>query len=301
MVTTFAVLVVFAASLFISGGGVTGAAVSQISAQQAAQKTIDFINNDLMAGQATAVLINVTEESGVYAVSFDMSGTKYVAYVSKDGKYLFPQKVEITAAKPAQQAVKSAKPVVQLFVMSFCPYGQQAEAGMKPVADLLGSKVTFEPHFIISVSGTTTASLHDSASNHNAESAEDMRQAVILKHYGVSAWWTYVDYFDKNCNINTVDTCWKDAAKASSVDTTKVTGWVASEGLDLMKADAALSDQLGVTGSPTIFINGSPYGSNDRSPAAFQSSICGAFTTAPAECSQAASSNASAASGSCNT
>jgi len=42
------------------------------------------------------------------------------------------------------------KPNVKFFVMSYCPYGNQAEGGLKPVADLLGDKVDWEPRYIIS-------------------------------------------------------------------------------------------------------------------------------------------------------
>lgn len=45
---------------------------------------------------------------------------------------------------------KKDKPEVKFFVMSFCPYGNQAEAGLKPVVDLLGDKVVWEPVYIVS-------------------------------------------------------------------------------------------------------------------------------------------------------
>ncbi len=40
------------------------------------------------------------------------------------------------------------KPNLKFFVMSHCPFGNQAEAGLKPVAELLGNKVEWEPHYI---------------------------------------------------------------------------------------------------------------------------------------------------------
>lgn len=42
----------------------------------------------------------------------------------------------------------SKKPNIKLFVMAYCPYGNQAETGLKPVADLLGDKIEIEPHYI---------------------------------------------------------------------------------------------------------------------------------------------------------
>lgn len=46
-------------------------------------------------------------------------------------------------------AKESKKPNVKFFVMSFCPFGNQAETGLKPVFDLLGDKVEWEPRYII--------------------------------------------------------------------------------------------------------------------------------------------------------
>jgi len=44
---------------------------------------------------------------------------------------------------------QNKKPNFKFFVMSYCPYGNQAENGLKPVADLLKDKVDFEPHYIV--------------------------------------------------------------------------------------------------------------------------------------------------------
>ncbi|MBU2592465.1 MAG: hypothetical protein ABH867_01520 [Patescibacteria group bacterium] len=44
---------------------------------------------------------------------------------------------------------KSPKPNVKFFVMSYCPFGNQAEAGLKPVTDLLGTAVDWELRYVI--------------------------------------------------------------------------------------------------------------------------------------------------------
>ncbi len=45
-------------------------------------------------------------------------------------------------------AVKSDKPKLQFFVMSFCPYGNQIEDVLKPVVDLFGDKADIQPQYI---------------------------------------------------------------------------------------------------------------------------------------------------------
>jgi hypothetical protein len=63
-----------------------------------------------------------------------------------------------------------------------------------------------------------------------------------------------------------------------------------------LAAERELNVQLGVTGSPTVFINGASY-DGGRAPEDFKTAICGAFSTAPSECSQSLGTAASSASG----
>lgn len=63
------------------------------------------------------------------------------------------EKVEKEEAQPLVadfNPEKKEKPEVKFFVMSFCPFGNQAEAGLKPVAQLLGDKVDWQPVYIVS-------------------------------------------------------------------------------------------------------------------------------------------------------
>lgn len=48
------------------------------------------------------------------------------------------------------EAKKTTKPEIKFFVMSFCPYGNQAELGLEPVYQLLKDKVTWTPRYIVS-------------------------------------------------------------------------------------------------------------------------------------------------------
>ena len=298
------ILVIALIATFLWGGKITGRITQTnptMSANEASNKTIDYINNYLLQGQATATLISVKEDNGLYNLKFSIAGRNYDSYTTMDGKLLFPSVVdmtktpETTTTEPENfEPKKTDKPVAQLFVMSFCPYGIQAEQAMKPVVDLLGSKASIEPHFIVSISGDTINSLHG-----EYEANEDMRQACIWKNYGQAAFWTYVDYLNNNCNKGNLDTCWKDAAKKANVDTTKIETCVKTEGLTLMKAEEALSNSNGVSGSPTLIINGARY-NGARTADGYKQAICSAFTTQPSECSKTLSTTgASTSSGGC--
>ncbi|MCX6726609.1 MAG: hypothetical protein NTY75_02210 [Candidatus Shapirobacteria bacterium] len=76
------------------------------------------------------------------AVSF-FAGFSYVKLKST-GTVAVPT----TAATAIFAASKTNKPELKFFVMSFCPYGNQMEDSLRPVFDLLGSKVDITPHYI---------------------------------------------------------------------------------------------------------------------------------------------------------
>lgn len=74
-----------------------------LSANDAANKAIDFVNQSLSAEGATstATLNSVSEGSGVYTISFTIDDYPYTAYVSEDGRYIFPDSYDMTVSPSA--------------------------------------------------------------------------------------------------------------------------------------------------------------------------------------------------------
>lgn len=280
----------FAAGLMIAGTNTT--TISTDNVATIAQAKIF----NLLQGESAVAVTNVTETNGIYKFTVDVDGRQFDSYMSKDGKILFPSAYDITpedlnttvtapATPQTPEMPKTDKPTVELFVMSFCPYGIQAEQIMKPVFDVLGEKADINIRFIASVGGTTIDSVQ---SLHGInEATEDLRQLCIAKYYDDATLWDYVSYiaerYPSEFSTSTIETKWKEAAVASSIDTAKIESCLADESLDLMKLDEAKADSYGVRGSPTLIINGQTY-SGARSSIAFQQAICAAFTTPPAEC-----------------
>ena len=62
-----------------------------ISAKQAGEKTISFINENLLPEGITASLVSIIDESGVYKIQLEIGGQEFPSYVTKDGKILFPE------------------------------------------------------------------------------------------------------------------------------------------------------------------------------------------------------------------
>jgi len=153
------ILLVALLVVLVSGWTITGQVVSSngstgtISADDAGKIAIDYINDYLLRGQATATLESVKEEDGFYHIKLNIAGTNFDSHVTLDGKWLFttdkidltkePELPEITtttseggieAKQPENSEIKTfydsgedicyedGKPVIRMYVSSGCGY-----------------------------------------------------------------------------------------------------------------------------------------------------------------------------------
>lgn len=63
--------------------------INLLSSQEAAEKAINFINQNLLSEEVTASLIEVVEESDLYRFKLKVEDQEHTSYVSKDGKLFF--------------------------------------------------------------------------------------------------------------------------------------------------------------------------------------------------------------------
>lgn len=292
MVSTFVFVIASVVLLIVmlSGNSVTGNVVSEsdIGAQ-----AVDFINNQLLQGQGTVSLVSVSEEANLYKVLVDYSGQQVPAYFTKDGQYFVGTQLvpltgnavntQDTETQTPEEIPKSDKPVLDLFVFTYCPYGTQSEKGLIPVYNLLKNKVDFNIKFIGAMHGAH-------------EQTESYRQLCIQKIYGKDKLFSYIDKFVASSAIgscNGVETCSDPLVEAImsqlGIDKNQVNTCMKNDAKELYDAEVANAEALGVSGSPTFIING-VQSSNGRNPAAILTAVCSAFNTAPSECSQTLSS-----------
>jgi len=195
------------------------------------------------------------------------------------------------------------KPVVQLFTMSYCPYGNIAEEAIEPAVKLLEGTITFEPHYVIYNNyGGAQYCIENGAycSMHGAqEMTQDIRELCVWK-YDKSKFWDFVFAMNTQCTYSNADTCWESVASGLGIDTSKVKTCQADEASSLAAADDALNQQYGVQGSPTLIIDGKEVQVTSRSPEGFKQAICNAFgSSKPTECNTVLSGSAGTASGGC--
>lgn len=275
-----------------------------ITAEEAKSKAIKFINDNLVQPGTQVDVKSVSEEGGLYRLDLSVGKQDIAAYMTKDGKKFFPEAMDIEdtqkkiadAQKADEEAEKNIpktdKPTVDLYVMSFCPFGNQAEDTLAPVYALLKDKVDFNFHYIVSSEGDTVQSLHGAK-----EVDQNMREACVLKEYGKNSWMDFVTYVNKSCGSD--GACWEAGAKTYNISADKINSCVKASGLSLMKENEKASNDASASGSPTMAINGAStkavykYGN----PEAYKQSICGAFNDVPEECSKTLESAAATSQG----
>jgi glutaredoxin len=291
--------------------------VSTLTLEQAKTKANEFINKNLMQGGATAAIKQVVEESGLYKISLNVNDQDYVSFMTRDGKTFFTTGIDIetvqkeSAAAQSSQAPqnqdvpKTDKPNVELFVMSYCPYGTQAEKGILPAVALLGDKIDFKLKFV-------NYTMHG-----EKEMLENLRQYCVEKQ--------------EPRKFNNYLSCFLKAGDAAGclasekIDANKLA--VCEQATDVQfKIKQSFQDKnsnnppflifdadnkkYNVSGSPTLVINGTTV-SGGRDPESFKKSICSAFASEPEACETVLSSvspapgfgegaAANGAAGSCN-
>ena len=284
--------------------------IKVISQQQAQDRVITFIKGSLLTSGADATVKSISDENGLYKISLSvtMNGQSQDidSYVSKDGQLFFPSGAmnidEVTkqaadaknaaggdtsAQASPKDAVKTDKPVVDLYVMSFCPYGTQMEKGIIPVVQTLGSKITFNLKFV-------SYTMHG-----DKEQNENMRQYCIEKN-NPAKYLSYLQCFLKTSagDVADAEKCMATAGIAkSAIDScisetaTKFSITAGSTDFPIYAAD---NTKYGVQGSPTLVINGVT-STSGRDSASILKAVCGSFKTAPAECKKALSTTAPSA------
>lgn len=67
----------------------------QASQEEVSSKVINFINNDILKGQATAELLETTKENNLYKLRLSIDGEEFFSYASLDGTLFFPEVINL--------------------------------------------------------------------------------------------------------------------------------------------------------------------------------------------------------------
>jgi len=288
-------------ALVLTGCGLKGTTAAKIlKPEEAKAKITDFINNQLLVGAGYQATINsIAEENGLYKLSISVNNQQLDTYMTRDGSIFFPQAIKVveatsTASTTAanQQAAsaevtkKTAKPAVELFVMSQCPYGTQIEKGILPVVAALGKKIDFAIKFCdYAMHGQ--AELNEQMSQYCIQKNEPQNYQAYLKCY-LGSTGTAADAI-KCVQSTKINQAKLKTCIAATDSTYKITSgfndkstWVSGQfpQFNIFKDD---NTKYSVAGSPALVINGETI-SSSRDSASLLKTICSGFDKQPEEC-----------------
>jgi protein-disulfide isomerase len=287
-----AIIAIILLVLYISNpSGISG---NVISSDEAGEKILNFAQEQGI----TTEIVEVKDSGGFYEVIISMQGQELPLYVTKDGKHfaqaLIPldqeaQQQAQQTQQPPQDVPKNDKPVVELFIMSHCPYGTQAEKGILPVYELLGDKIDSSIKFVY-------YAMHPS----QGEVEEQLNQYCIQEEQNDKFYDYLACFLDKGEGEACLDKTNIDKTKLKTCtdkadEEFEITKNLEDQSLWLnqrypkFNTHKELNEQYGIGGSPTLVINGQTV-SSPRDSASLLSVICNAFNQAPEECNEELSS-----------
>lgn len=272
-----------------------------LTSEEAQAKAEKFINNNLLPpdSEQKATVAEVTEENNLYKLEVKVADQTIESYMTKDGEKFFSQALDIDEVDKARQeseggdsasqqnqpatevSQKSDKPVVDLFVMSHCPYGTQMEKAILPVAKALGDKIDFNLKFC------------DYAMHGKKEIDEQLREHCIQKEQPEKLF-SYLDCFlessdsdscqsEVGINSSQLETCVNSTDKEFGVTEAYNDKNTWRGNYPSFSVYAEENQELGISGSPALVINGEKIQAQ-RNSASLLDTVCSAFNEAPGEC-----------------
>ena len=279
-----------------------GGQMKVVKSDVAVKKAVDYVNKNMLSQGMTATFKDISEKNGLYEFKLTVQGKDYSAYVTKNAALFFaegiPQAIVLDEPTKGNDSAASAdigktdRPNVKVFVMSYCPYGLQAQKMYLPVYDLLKNKADMGIYFV------------NYAMHGKKEVDENLRQYCIQKEQ-VDKFAPYLSCFTAATTSSDGTADYAKCLNSTGVDQTKLKSCVAATDKEFkvtadfndkaswlsgqfpkFEVNDDLNQKYGVGGSPTIVVNEKDASSSlsARSPEAFKKLICSAFKTQPEEC-----------------
>ena len=157
------------------------------------------------------------------------------------------------------RTARTGKPMLELFVMSYCPYGVQAEEKLIPIVKKFGDKINFKLQFIAREKEEPSAQdITPFTSLHGyPEVAENIRQLLIAREYPDQ----YLNYI--LCRGKKLDKSWEECAEKLGIDIAKIqTLFDSPEAEQLFRENIKRAAELGIRASPTILVDGHKFRAN---------------------------------------
>lgn len=136
----------------------------KISADEASQKALSYINDSLLKGKMTANLLDIAEdkEKGLYKLRLKIGEQSLESYLTLDGKIFFPEAIDLETAAQIEKNKKgesvagdfikltdqeicrdNGKPIIYFFGSTQCPHCHWEYPVIKEVVAKFGNQISF--------------------------------------------------------------------------------------------------------------------------------------------------------------
>ncbi len=231
--------------------------------------------------------------------------------VTKDGGYLVQVALDLNSEvdepdspeTPVVDVPKSDKPEVELFIMSYCPYGTQAEKGIIPAIEALGDEIDFKLRFVYYAMHPTSGEVEENLLDYCIQKESPEKLLPYLKCF-LDSGKNESCLAEVGLNDGSLDNCIASTDEEFNVlaNLEDEAGWLSGR-FPKFDIDKTLNEEYGVPGSPSLVINGLRFASRSscspaqeesgqctvypvgRDPASYLNIICQAFNDVPEECS----------------
>ena len=284
---------VLALILLISNfsGGITG---NVVSGNDVGELLVNYLS---LVGYEGFEVSNVQEINNLYLINTTYQGEEVPFYVTKTGYIVGNSLVSIipeetSNSKSQQEDIpQSDVPTADLYIWSYCPYGITALGPFAETASLLGDSADFKVYLYYAGHG-------------DFELQQNKIQACIQDLGYKQQYWDYAESFVDNIYekcYGDIDCDLKESVAlmdSLGIDSDKVLECVDSKADSLLEEDSKAASDAGVTGSPTLVVNGVK-ANVARTADAFKNAVCSGFNEAPEACGEELSTTGTTASGSC--
>lgn len=258
------IITIFLIAVSFKGNGFTGNSVSE---KMASESLVNFINSQ---GNGNAEVVSTSAEDGFYKVTVSFQGQNIPVYVTMDGKYLVTNKVdlsnpsqanagsgsEVTAGKKVKVEIgdspkkgsESAKVVLVEFTDYQCPFcSRYYEQTYKNLI-----KDYVETGKVLIVIKDFPLNFHDQAQK-AAESAHCAREQL-----GDDGYFKMHDkLFENQASLSVENE--KKWAREIGLDGEKFDSCLdGGKYSEVVNKDVSYGSSLGVSGTPSFFVNGIP-------------------------------------------
>jgi len=213
-----------------------------------------------------------------YILKPEVTGATY--YASEEARRRDEERKRREEEMLCKSIEKSDLPKLEAFVVSYCPFGLQMQRVLVPVAKAFEnvSRDIIKVKYMGNVVDNKITSMHG-----NQEAEENLRQ-ICIRDEQKDKFWDYIACFIKEGKV-------KECLSDAKINESKLSKCMndSTRGVAYASKDFEAQDRYGVTGSPTLILNGRRVNEFDfggRSAEAIKKLICCGFNKMPNVCNE---------------